>query len=75
MNRNDAILTIIAVEVRKSKHGTFVTSMATAWSVADPENKSLIRPVWRNVIARYALQDVFSKEIEKYLPEYLEDPK
>jgi len=71
MNRIDAILTIIAVEVRDSKHGSFITSMARAWSVADPGNKSLIRSAWSRVIARYALQNVFSKEIEEHLPEYL----
>jgi len=71
VDRNDAILTIIAVEVRDGKHGAFITAMARAWSVADPMNKGLIRPVWSNVIAKYALRDVFSKQIEEHLPAYL----
>lgn len=71
MNRNDAILTIIAVEVKDDKHGAFITAVARAWSVADPGNKTLIREAWRNVIDRYALQNVYSKEIEEHLPEYL----
>jgi len=72
MNRHEAILTIIAVEVGKSKHGAFVTSMARAWSVADPENRYIIRVAWSDTIDRYALQDEYSKEIEEHLPEYLE---
>jgi len=70
MKRDDIILDLIAVEVGKHKHGTFVTSMARAWTVADPENKSFIREPWSNVIDRYELQDVFSKEIKEHLPEY-----
>lgn len=73
MNRNDAILTLIAVEIGKSKYGDFTTSMARAWSVADPENKSLIRTAWSDIIDRYELQKVYSKEIEEHLPEYLEE--
>jgi len=70
---NDAILTLIAVEVGKHKHGVFTTSMARAWTVADPENKGFIREAWGNVVDRYALREVFSKEIEEHLPEYLKE--
>lgn len=73
MNRNDTILTLIAVEVGKHKHGVFTTSMARAWSIADPKNKDFIREAWSNIIDRYNLQNVFSKEIEKHLPEYLKE--
>ena len=71
MNHSDAVLTLIAMEVgKKSKHGAFITAVARAWSVADPGNKTLIRPVWNTVIDKYALRDVFSKQIEEHLPEY-----
>jgi len=74
MNRNDTILTLIAVEVgKKSKHGAFITAMARAWSVADFKNKNLIRAVWGEIIDRYKLRDVFSKKIKEYLPEYLNE--
>ena len=73
MNRNDAILTLIAVEVRNHKHGSFVKSMARAWSVADPRNRSFIREAWGNVVDRYALRKVYSKELEEHLPEYLKE--
>jgi len=72
MKRNDAILTLIAVEVGKSKYGAFTTSMARAWMMGDPENKDFIREAWSNIIDRYALQKVFRKEIEEHLPEYQE---
>lgn len=71
MKRDDSILDLIAVEVGKHKHGTFVTSMARAWTVADPENKSFIREPWSNVIDRYELRARYDKEVEEHLPEYL----
>ena len=70
--RNDAVLTIIAVEVMDSKHGSFVTSMARAWSVADPPNKNFIRVAWGNIIGRYNLRKEYEVAIEEHLPEYLE---
>ena len=73
MDRNDAILTIIAVEVRDDKHGAFITSMARAWSVADPKNRSFIRTAWGDIIDRYALRKVYSTEIKERLPEYLDE--
>ena len=73
MSRNDCILDLIAVEVGKHKHGLFLTSMATAWSVAAPKNKSLIREAWSNIIDSHQLRDIYSKEIEKHLPEYLSE--
>lgn len=68
---NDFVLTLVAVEVGKHKHGAFVTSMARAWSMADLKNRSLIRTAWSNVIDSYKLREVYSKEIEERLPEYL----
>jgi len=73
MSHNDTILTLIAVEVGKSKYGVFTTSMARAWTVADPENKDLIREAWSNIIDRYELRARYDKEIEKHLPEYLNE--
>ncbi len=74
--RNDAILTLIAVEVGKNIHSTFVTSIARAWSVAEPRNNCLIRTAWGNVIDRYGLREVYWEEIEDHIPEYLtEEPE
>ena len=70
-HRNDAILTLIAVEVGKSKYGAFTTSMARAWTVGDPENKDFIREAWSNIIDRYKLREFYWEEIEDHLPEYL----
>ena len=70
--RNDAIMTIVAVEVGNHNHGSFLTFMARAWLVADPKNKSFIRTAWSNIINRYELLRVYGKEIKEHLPEYLE---
>ena len=71
LNHDDDVLTLIAMEVgKKNKHGAFITAMALAWSIADPGNKNLIRTVWSDVIDKYALRDVFSKQIKEHLPEY-----
>ena len=72
MERYDAIRTLIAVEVGKHKHGVFVTSLARAWVVADSKNKGFTQRAWSLAINRYALKEVYSKEIEEHLPEYLE---
>ncbi|MBA7716985.1 hypothetical protein ES703_126070 [subsurface metagenome] len=40
--------------------------------VADSKNKGFIRRAWSLAINRYALKEVYSKEIEEHLPEYLE---
>ena len=73
MNRADAILQIIAVEVSISNHGDFLKNIAMAWQRASPENKGILRPAWLVLIDKYKLEAEYAEAIERELPGYLED--
>jgi len=45
----------IAVEVHRSKHGSFLKAFAAAYMRADQQNKALLRPTWLNLIEEYEL--------------------
>ena len=73
MNRADAILQIIAVEVSNSNHGDFLKNIATAWQRAEPENKRILRPTWLVLIEKYRFDTEYAEAIERELPSYLEE--
>ncbi len=73
MNRADAILQIIAVEVSKSKHGDFLKHIAAAWQTADIRNKPILRPAWLMLIEKYKFDTEFAEAIERELPGYLDE--
>uniref|UniRef100_A0A6M3LTZ3 Uncharacterized protein n=1 Tax=viral metagenome TaxID=1070528 RepID=A0A6M3LTZ3_9ZZZZ len=45
----------IAVEVHRSKHGSFLKAFAAAYMRADQQNKARLRPTWLNLIEEYEL--------------------
>lgn len=59
-------LDFIAVEVSqgKGKHGGFLRTFAMAWQLAMPDNKVLLREVWKKLIEKYNLDDEFLKEVQ-----------
>ena len=71
MNRTDAILQIIAVEVSNSRHGEFLKAVAKAWQMADNENKPIIKPAWLLLIEKYRLEKEYAEAIETHVGEYL----
>jgi len=72
LNRTDAILSIVAVEVGNSNHGGFLKHMAAAWQNADRQNKRIIKPAWLVIVDRYKLEEEYSEAIKEHLPEYME---
>lgn len=63
-------MNIIAVEVTRSKHGSFLKHVANAWNTADPGNKLLMEQLWRSLIRKYDLAKEYSKEIAEHRHEY-----
>jgi len=55
------ILDDIAIAVSLSKHGSFLTTFATAWQLADPYNKRVLTPAWLNLINKYELANELTK--------------
>ena len=45
----------IAIDVSNSNHGDFLKTFATAWQLADPENKSILLQAWADLIGKYSL--------------------
>jgi len=72
LNRTDAILSIVAVEVGSSNHGSFLKHMAAAWQSADRQNKPIIKPAWLVIVDRYKLEEEYSEAIKEHLHEYSE---
>jgi len=46
MNRRDANLLIVAVEVSQSRHGDYLKHLAAAYVKADKENRYMMKPLW-----------------------------
>ena len=72
MDRVNALLQIIAVEVSNSNHGDFLKNIATAWQRASPQNKKILMPTWLILIEKYKLDTEYAEAIEKEMPSYLE---
>jgi len=49
-------LSLIAVNVYHSDHGSFLKAMADAWCKADPSNKRIIRQAWAAIVTKYGLE-------------------
>lgn len=45
----------IARFVLNSEHGSFLKKMADAWLHADPENKTILRGAWAEIIVKHDL--------------------
>lgn len=72
MNKEQAALQIIAIEVSNSKHGDFLKHVANAWLIADRQNKLILKATWVVLIEKYRLDKEYADAIEEHIEKYLE---
>ena len=72
MNREDANLMIIAVEVSQSNHGDYLKHLAAAYVKADRENRVLMKPFWSTMVNKYGLEVEYQQAIAEHQEEYLD---
>jgi len=73
MNREDANLMIVAVEVSQSNHGDYLKHLAAAYVKADRENKALMKPFWEATVNKYGLELEYQQAIAEHQEEYLKE--
>ena len=71
MNREEANLMIVAVEVAQSRHGDYLKHLAQAYLKADMDNKWMMKPFWSDTVDKYGLELEYQHAIAEHQGEYL----
>ena len=74
MDRKEANLMIMAIEVAQSRHGDYLKHLAQAYVKADRENKQMMKPFWSATVNKYGLEVEYQHAIAEHQKEYLCPP-